>query len=85
MDLQRIVTLAAIIEAAQTKARVAYLTVDHDVLYGTARNIVEPNVGEDVNDAHLRVTLDQGVEMFWNIGVLANKLESGEFVVNPSE
>lgn len=81
MNLTTLINAATVIGAAQSTAKVARLLDNGDVVLGTARRISGDT--EDVLHASLEVTTNQGMEVAWNVGVLAQEVATGEFVVNP--
>lgn len=57
---------------------------DGDIVYGTARYICAPSGAflrsdEDVRDGYLRVTTDNGWDVFWPVRDLMPEVASGEF------
>ena len=81
MDLNTLINLSTVVRAAQSNARVARLTDDGDVVYGTARRIAGDT--SDIETCGLDVTLDAGLETTWPVSELALEVGYGEFVVNP--
>lgn len=80
MNLNQLLGIAAVVQAAQRTSKVARLTSNGDVLTGHARRISGNT--EDIESCLLDVTLSIGVETAWPVAELAEEHLSGEFVVD---
>jgi len=80
MDVQTLIHATALVTAAQQGSRVAWLTEDDQVVYGTARRIK----GDQVEESSLEVTTFAGMEMSFPLMELVDKYRSGYFVINPT-
>jgi len=84
LTLTDALAIAEIIRTAQTTAKVARMTDDGDVVYGTARHIGDdrgafwPSTA-DVRDAYLRVTTQAGWEVFWPVRELMPQVAETTF------
>ena len=86
LNIGDVLALAEVIEAASQTAKVAYIGIGGEVVYGTARHIVgnPDTVGfirsdQDIREAYLRVTLKTGFEAFPTVAYLADAHKRGEF------
>jgi hypothetical protein len=80
MNVQTLISATALVTAAQQGSRVAWLTEDGEVVYGTARRIK----GDQVEESSLEVTTFGGMEMSFPLMELVTKYQSGYFVINPT-
>lgn len=82
-----VIVLAEIARAAQQSAKIAYIAIDGQVLRGTARAFAGNTSGallmdnQDVRDAYLWVTLDNGFEAFPTIRYLMTLVFEGGFAI----
>lgn len=86
LTIPDVVSIGAIVEAAQHSYKVARLMDSGDVVEGTARSIGNQNgaflaTGDDVRDGYLRVTTMQGMEVFWPVHALVSDHQATTFVV----
>lgn len=83
-----VISLAAIVEAARTEARVGRAVASGDVLSGTARHIVTgtqgllAGPGDDIRLCYLRVTSPTGIEYFWPVSELVTAHQESTFVLD---
>lgn len=86
LTIPDVISIGAIVGAAQHSYKVARLMDSGDVVEGTARSIGDQNgaflaTGEDVRDGYLRVTTLQGWEAFWPMHALVSEQQEGTFIV----
>lgn len=88
LTIADVLALAEVVNAASQSAKVAYMGVGGDVVYGTARHIVgNPDTAgflrhdQDIRAGYLRVTLKSGFEAFPTVGYLAEAYTRGEFQI----
>jgi len=89
LNLSDLVALEVVCRAAQTCARVKWLTDDGDIVSGTARHLVRSadDIGfitgeDDVRECVLRITTSSGWEVFLPMRDLMAKVKVGEFVID---
>jgi hypothetical protein len=87
LSISDLVALETVARAAQTGARVRWLTDSGDVGEGTARSIGDERGmflanGEDVRDAYLRITTIAGFETFEPVSRLAELVKGGGFAID---
>jgi hypothetical protein len=79
------IALGEILRMAQSCAKVSRMTIDGDVINGTARSVGHENGAyltreTDVRDGYLRVTTQSGLEAVWPVRELIPEVQETTFV-----